>query len=266
MWGVCSLGYDPRPTPPLLRVGMKLLDPDLLQTAELLILNRLLSASASGVPNSASAGMLHAKDAALLLAAFPPDQDDLSAGSEWQPPASAVRAYDRRGGLAEVGDGFLFFVSFPPSRKYPNDLSWASEGSAGEPMLEISWWLPSSVGEGHPLYAQLLDNSGSGSGSPAAKERILFARVGRGAFVFCGRLSFARHLDAQAAGERGGGISWTLVDGRELLAGGADSPFAQMMRIALRPTLSAAAEDLRDSASAAAALSDTKLLARSSSN
>jgi hypothetical protein len=29
--GVCSLGYDPHPTPSLLRVGMKLLD--LLQTA-----------------------------------------------------------------------------------------------------------------------------------------------------------------------------------------------------------------------------------------
>jgi hypothetical protein len=35
--GVCSLGYDPRPTPSLLRVGMKLSDPDLLKTAEPLI-------------------------------------------------------------------------------------------------------------------------------------------------------------------------------------------------------------------------------------
>jgi hypothetical protein len=37
--GVCSLGYDPRPTPSLLRVGMKLSDPDLLQTAEPLLYN-----------------------------------------------------------------------------------------------------------------------------------------------------------------------------------------------------------------------------------
>jgi hypothetical protein len=35
--GVCSLSYDPRPTPYLLRVGMKLSDPDLLKTAEPLI-------------------------------------------------------------------------------------------------------------------------------------------------------------------------------------------------------------------------------------
>jgi hypothetical protein len=32
--GVRSLGYDPRPTPSLLCVGMKLSDPDLLKTAE----------------------------------------------------------------------------------------------------------------------------------------------------------------------------------------------------------------------------------------
>jgi hypothetical protein len=32
-----SLGYDPRPMPSLLRVGMKLSDPDLLKTAEPLI-------------------------------------------------------------------------------------------------------------------------------------------------------------------------------------------------------------------------------------
>jgi hypothetical protein len=38
MEGVCSLGYDPRPTPSLLHVGMKLSDPDLLKTAEPLII------------------------------------------------------------------------------------------------------------------------------------------------------------------------------------------------------------------------------------
>jgi hypothetical protein len=31
------IGFDPRPTPSLLRVGMKLSDPDLLQTAEPLL-------------------------------------------------------------------------------------------------------------------------------------------------------------------------------------------------------------------------------------
>jgi hypothetical protein len=35
---VCSLGYDPRPTPSLLRVGMKLSDQYLLKTAEPLII------------------------------------------------------------------------------------------------------------------------------------------------------------------------------------------------------------------------------------
>jgi hypothetical protein len=35
---LCSLGYDPRPTPSLLRVGMKLSDPDLLKTAKRLII------------------------------------------------------------------------------------------------------------------------------------------------------------------------------------------------------------------------------------
>jgi hypothetical protein len=37
--GGLSLGYDPRPTPSLLRVGMKLSDQYLLKTAEPLIMN-----------------------------------------------------------------------------------------------------------------------------------------------------------------------------------------------------------------------------------
>jgi hypothetical protein len=41
--GVYSLGYDPRPTPSLLLVGMKLSDPDLLKTAEPLIIISLIN-------------------------------------------------------------------------------------------------------------------------------------------------------------------------------------------------------------------------------
>jgi hypothetical protein len=48
-----SLGYDPRPTPSLLRVGMKLSDPDLLKTAEPLIYS-LYRASKIGFGNSTS--------------------------------------------------------------------------------------------------------------------------------------------------------------------------------------------------------------------
>jgi hypothetical protein len=40
----CITNYDPRPTPSLLRVGMKLSDPDLLKTAEPLIYILLLAA------------------------------------------------------------------------------------------------------------------------------------------------------------------------------------------------------------------------------
>jgi hypothetical protein len=38
--GVCSLGYDPRPTPSLLRVGIKLSDPGRLKTDEPLIITQ----------------------------------------------------------------------------------------------------------------------------------------------------------------------------------------------------------------------------------
>jgi hypothetical protein len=114
--------------------------------------------------------------------------------------------------------------------------------------LEMSWWLPSSVGEGHPLYAALLGSPGPaaandasgpdaqylGSGSPAGKERLLFARVGKAPFVFCGRLEFARHLVPEAAGEPGGGIAWALVDAPALAAEPTPA-FEQIMRIALIP-------------------------------
>lgn len=246
-----------------------------LRAAELLVrphLHVLLATwLGSRVPRVGPAGAMHAKDAALLLASFPsarspvpdcsarvrsapvstsepsPRPEATQVRVPWVPPALAVRAYDRRSGLVEIGDAFVVFISFPPSvgktyfdRKYPNALRWAPVARADlqAQQLELSWWLPSNVGEGHPTYAQLL-----GLASAQPRERLLFARVGRGAFVFCGRLRFARHLDEGSAGLPGSGIAWALEDAHALLAGlGANdgsNAFAQIMSIALRPPVEA---------------------------
>ncbi|KAG8463546.1 hypothetical protein KFE25_003819 [Diacronema lutheri] len=204
------------------------------------------------VPRSGPAGAMHAKDAALLLAAFPAPTTTAPAPSAWPlsaelwvPPAASVRAYDRRSGLVEMADALAIFVSFPPSagrtyfdRKYPNALSWATHASASQQggaarvqRLELAWWLPAAVGAGHPLYGELVEPA------DGKRERLLFARIGRGSFVLCGRLRFARHLDPERAGERGGGIAWALEDAHKLCGPDArgDGAFAQILRVALRP-------------------------------
>lgn len=217
----------------------------------------------SRVPRTGPAGSMHAKDAALLLAAFPalPAPAAEPTRTAWAPPFDAVRAYDRRAGLVEVGDALVVFVSFQWSRKYPNSLQWARPGAeapgqqrepgAREAQLELSWWLPSHVGEGHPMYAKLLGQRDADS-APAAPARLLFARVGKGPFTFCGRITFARHLDEESAGLPGAGIAWTLLDAPSLVAAsGADGgAFAKIMRLALKPSVAAAVVEDQSSAAA----------------
>lgn len=179
----------------------------------------------------APSGQGHAKEAALLLAACPEPVEGSRA------PAGGLRGYDRRGGLVELADAFAVFVSFPPSmgrdyfeRRYPNALRWARAEGDEPPALELSWWLPTGVGAGHQQYAALL---AEGDAAPR-KERLLFARLGKGArFVFCGRVKFVRHLEPASAGAAGGGLVWELLDARALVAQPQPSPFSTILRAAL---------------------------------
>ncbi|KAJ1462851.1 hypothetical protein M885DRAFT_609888 [Pelagophyceae sp. CCMP2097] len=121
-------------------------------------------------------GVNDLKDAALLYVF-----------AETEPPAVAVDGYDRRGGLARLGDSAAIFVNWPsarPRRKYPNALRESEKG------VELSWWPP-------PQFdAALLEG-----------PLLFFARLDKKPFCYLGRLELAGKLD-----DGSGGFSLRLVD------------------------------------------------------
>ncbi|KAJ8600901.1 hypothetical protein CTAYLR_010431 [Chrysophaeum taylorii] len=151
-------------------------------------------------------GARHPKDLALLAL------DGAGVGDK------VVVDYNRRSGLVRVRDASVCFVNFGPSssrgksddhRKYPNALELRGD------TLEITWWPPPGSG---PDFVQT---------RLAAEPVLLFARVAKHPYVFCGRLAFSRHLpddDPDPDPNPAGGVVLALLDTKPLLDRRSHSP------------------------------------------